>query len=146
MLIQNWLRWWTADEKADQQTWFYLAVYLLLALGHWLSLTGIGTVSFLIVPTSGRNLHSQLLRTVVNGPRFVTSTDIATTLSRFSQDMKQIDRRLPAQVAALGSQAFNSSLRSFYFSWRRHTCYSPFRFFLSSSTRFKRCTCSPAGS
>ncbi|KAJ6110804.1 P-loop containing nucleoside triphosphate hydrolase protein [Penicillium sp. IBT 16267x] len=107
MVIQNWLRWWTADEKADQRTWFYLAMYLLLALGHWLSLTGIAIVSLLIVPTSGRNLHSQLLRTVLNGPlSFITSTDIATTLSRVSQDMKQIDRRLPAQVAALGSQAF----------------------------------------
>lgn len=107
MLIQNWLRWWTADEKADQKTWFYLAIYLVLALGHWLSLTGIATVSLLIVPTSGRNLHSQLLRTVINAPlSFITSTNISTTLSRFSQDMKQIDRRLPAQVAALGSQTF----------------------------------------
>lgn len=107
MLIQNWLRWWTANEKADQRTWFYLAIYLVLALGHWLSLTGIAAVSLLIVPTSGRSLHSQLLRTVIKAPlSFITSTDIATTLSRFSQDMKQVDRRLPAQVAALGSQAF----------------------------------------
>ncbi|KAJ5992140.1 P-loop containing nucleoside triphosphate hydrolase protein [Penicillium sp. IBT 35674x] len=107
MLIQNWLRWWTADKKANQRTWFYLAIYLVLALGHWLSLTGIAAVSLLIVPTSGRSLHSQLLKTVIKAPlSFITSTDIAITLSRFSQDMKQVDRRLPDQVAGLGSQAF----------------------------------------
>ncbi|KAJ5936628.1 P-loop containing nucleoside triphosphate hydrolase protein [Penicillium verhagenii] len=107
MIIQNWLRWWTADENAAQRTWFYLSLYLVFAIGHWLSLTGISTVSLLIVPTSGRSLHSQLLKTVMGAPlSFITTTDIGTTLSRFSQDMKQIDRRLPSQVAALGSQAF----------------------------------------
>ncbi|KAJ5094458.1 P-loop containing nucleoside triphosphate hydrolase protein [Penicillium angulare] len=110
MLIQNWLRLWTAnvDKNGDQRTWFYLIIYLLLALGHWLSLTGMATVSLLVVPTSGQNLHNNLIRTVINAPlSFITSTDmVATTLSRFSQDMKQVDRQLPGQIAALGSQIF----------------------------------------
>ncbi|KAJ5266795.1 P-loop containing nucleoside triphosphate hydrolase protein [Penicillium angulare] len=110
MLIQNWLRLWTAnvDKNGDQRTWFYLIIYLILALGHWLSLTGTATVSLLVVPTSGQKLHNQLIRTVINAPlSFITSTDmVATTLSRFSQDMKQVDRQLPGQIAALGSQVF----------------------------------------
>ncbi|PWY66388.1 P-loop containing nucleoside triphosphate hydrolase protein [Aspergillus sclerotioniger CBS 115572] len=107
VLIQTWLRWWSEDNDAGQRTWLHLAVYLALSLGHWSALASISTVSLLIVPTSGRNLHNQLLKTVVKAPlAFITSTDIGTTLSRFSQDMTQVDRRLPGQVAALGSQAF----------------------------------------
>ncbi|RAL03019.1 P-loop containing nucleoside triphosphate hydrolase protein, partial [Aspergillus ibericus CBS 121593] len=107
VLIQTWLRWWSADSQAEQRTWLHLTVYLALSLGHWSALASISTVSLLIVPTSGRNLHNQLLTTVVKAPlAFITSTDIGTTLSRFSQDMTQVDRRLPGQVAALGSQAF----------------------------------------
>ncbi|PYI00738.1 ABC transporter [Aspergillus sclerotiicarbonarius CBS 121057] len=105
VLIQTWLRWWSAE--AEQRIWLHVAVYLALSLGHWCALASISTVSLLIVPTSGRNLHNQLLKTVVKAPlAFITSTDIGTTLSRFSQDMTQVDRRLPGQVAALGSQAF----------------------------------------
>ncbi|CAG8239001.1 unnamed protein product [Penicillium salamii] len=107
MLIQNWLRWWTADKESGKRTGLYLSLYCLFSVGHWLSLTAISTVALLIVPSSGRVLHGQLLRTVLNAPlSFITSSDIGTTLSRFSQDMKQVDRRLPSQVTGLGSQAF----------------------------------------
>lgn len=107
ILIQNWLRWWTEDEESEKRTWFYISLYCLFALGHWLSLIAISTVTLLIVPSSGRVLHSQVLRTVLNAPLpFITSSDLGTTLSRFSQDMKQVDRRLPGQVTGLGSQGF----------------------------------------
>ncbi|KAJ5937940.1 P-loop containing nucleoside triphosphate hydrolase protein [Penicillium verhagenii] len=107
MLIQNWLRWWTADNESGKRTAFYLSLYCLFSVGHWLSLTAISTVAMLIVPSSGRVLHSQLLQTVLKSPlSFITSSDLGTTLSRFSQDMKQVDRRLPSQVTGLGSQAF----------------------------------------
>ncbi|OJJ51777.1 hypothetical protein ASPZODRAFT_57391 [Penicilliopsis zonata CBS 506.65] len=109
LLIQNWLRWWTADGQAEQHTWFYVSGYLLLALAHWVSLAGINATLLLIVPSSGRALHGQLLSTVMKAPlSFFTSSaeDTGTTLSRFSQDMKHIDRRLPTQVARMGGQAF----------------------------------------
>ncbi|CAI7603986.1 unnamed protein product [Penicillium glandicola] len=107
MLIQNWLRWWTADNESGKRTAFYLSLYCLFSLGHWLTLIATSTVAVLIVPSSGRVLHSQLLRTVLNAPlSFITSSDLGTTLSRFSQDMEQVDRHLPSQVTGLGSQSF----------------------------------------
>ncbi|KAJ5909248.1 P-loop containing nucleoside triphosphate hydrolase protein [Penicillium taxi] len=107
ILIQSWLRIWTESNTASQHIWFYLRVYVALAIGHWVSLTGIGTMPLLVVPTSGRALHSQILNTVIKAPlSFITSADIGTTLSRFTQDIKQIDRQLPGQIAALGSQVF----------------------------------------
>ncbi|CAI7623212.1 unnamed protein product [Penicillium glandicola] len=106
-LVQNWLRTWADDEERAKRANFYLYVYFALAFGHWVSLTVIGTIEFLVVPTSGRTLHDELLTTVIEAPSsFVTSTDIETTLVRFSRDMQQIDRKLPREIAALGSQAF----------------------------------------
>ncbi|KAJ5964054.1 ABC transporter transmembrane domain type 1 [Penicillium vulpinum] len=107
MLIQGWLRLWAEDDDTGKRVALYPGVYFALALWHWVLLTGIGTIEFLVVPTSGRRLHDQLLTTVINAPLFfITSTGIETTLSGFNQDMKQIDRKLPREIAALGSQAF----------------------------------------
>ncbi|KAJ5823864.1 ABC transporter transmembrane domain type 1 [Penicillium robsamsonii] len=107
MLVQNWLRLWTESDESSKRATFYLGVYFVLAFGHWVSLTGIGTVEFLVVPTSGRALHDQLLTTVIKAPlSFITCTNIGTALSRFSQDIRQADRNLPREVAALGSQMF----------------------------------------
>ncbi|KGO75559.1 ABC transporter, transmembrane domain, type 1 [Penicillium italicum] len=107
MLAQNWLRLWTEDDEHGKQTNFFLKVYFALSIGHWLSLTGLGTIEFLVVPASGRILHDQLLTTIMKAPQsFITSTEIGTTLSRFGQDIKEIDQKLPREFAALGSQAF----------------------------------------
>ncbi|PWY88322.1 P-loop containing nucleoside triphosphate hydrolase protein [Aspergillus heteromorphus CBS 117.55] len=90
VLIQTWLRWWSADKEAGHRVWLHITIYLALSLAHWCALASISTVSLLI-----------LLKTVIKAPlAFITSTDIGTTLSRFSQDMTQVDRRLPGQLLA----------------------------------------------
>ncbi|KXG53458.1 ABC transporter, transmembrane domain, type 1 [Penicillium griseofulvum] len=107
VFIQTWFRMWTEDEAGGKRITFYIGVYFALTIGHWVSLTGIGTIKFLVVPTFGRALHDQLLTTVIKAPlSFITSTDIETTLSRFSEDMMQIDRKIPREIVALGSQTF----------------------------------------
>ncbi|KAJ5374298.1 ABC transporter transmembrane domain type 1 [Penicillium concentricum] len=107
MLVQNLLRLWTRNEEPSKRATFYLGLYFALAFGHWVSLTGVGTIELLVVPTSSRALHDQLLTTVIKAAfSFITSTNIGTTLSRFSHEMDQIDRKLPREIAALGTQAF----------------------------------------
>ncbi|KAJ5170105.1 ABC transporter transmembrane domain type 1 [Penicillium coprophilum] len=107
MLVQNWLWLWTDDEEPDKRATFYIGVYFALGIGHWASLTGIGTVEFLVVPTSSRALHDQLLSTVIKAPlSLIDSITIETLLSRFSHDMRQLDRKLPREITALGGQTF----------------------------------------
>ncbi|KAJ5206631.1 ABC transporter transmembrane domain type 1 [Penicillium cf. griseofulvum] len=117
MLVQTWFRLWVEDEEAGKRITFYIGVYFALAIGHWVSLTGIGTIEFLLVPTSGRALHNQLLTTVIKAPlSFNTSTGIGITLSRFSEDIMQIDRKLPREIAVLGSQMFKLLALIIHFS------------------------------
>ncbi|RAL01356.1 putative multidrug resistance protein [Aspergillus ibericus CBS 121593] len=106
MATQYWLKWWTDADGHDQ--WFYMTVYILLAMATWV--TNIGWVyMFLVVlaPKSSIVLHQRLLRTVISAPlSFFTTTDMGTTLTRFSQDLKQVDRMLPGAVAGTGLNGF----------------------------------------
>lgn len=53
-----------------------------------------------MVPRSSRNLHLNLLQTVLDAPlSFFTRTDIGTITNRFSQDMGLIDADLPMAYA-----------------------------------------------
>jgi ATP-binding cassette subfamily C (CFTR/MRP) protein 1 len=64
-----------------------------------------------LVPTSGRALHKNLLHTVVNAKQELHDTiDTGVTLNRFAQDMQHIDRDLPsatmrAMTASFGCMA-----------------------------------------
>jgi ATP-binding cassette subfamily C (CFTR/MRP) protein 1 len=64
-----------------------------------------------LVPTSGRALHTNLLHTVVNAKQELHDTiDTGVTLNRFAQDMQHIDRDLPsatmrAMTASFGCMA-----------------------------------------
>jgi ATP-binding cassette subfamily C (CFTR/MRP) protein 1 len=65
----------------------------------------------ILVPTSGRNLHTNLLHTVVHAKQELYDTvDAGVTLNRFAQDMQHIDRDLPsatmqAMTASFGCMA-----------------------------------------
>ncbi|PYI11439.1 putative multidrug resistance protein [Aspergillus sclerotiicarbonarius CBS 121057] len=106
MATQYWLKWWTDSDGHDQ--WFYMTVYILLAVATWV--TNISWVyMFLVVlaPKSSIELHQRLLRTVISAPlSFFTTADMGTTLTRFSQDLKQVDRMLPGAVAGTGLNGF----------------------------------------
>ncbi|PWY78211.1 P-loop containing nucleoside triphosphate hydrolase protein [Aspergillus heteromorphus CBS 117.55] len=107
MVTQYWLKWWT-DAGGSGEQWSYIAVYILLAAATLI--TNIGWVFLLLVilaPKASKELHQRLLRTVVDAPlSFFTAADIGTTLTRFSQDLKQIDRMLPGSVAGTGLNLF----------------------------------------
>lgn len=84
-------------ESDGQRPWFYTGIYLIIALGSFMFLSlAFLTISLLIAPHSGYELHARLLRTVINAPQsFFDTTDTGTTLNRFSSDMVMIDMQLP---------------------------------------------------
>lgn len=90
-----WLRWMAEDD--GQHAWFYTGIYLLIALGSFVFLSGAFMVIFLLIaPHSGYELHARLLRTVIHALQsFFDTTDTGTTLNRFSSDMMMIDMQLP---------------------------------------------------
>ncbi|PYH87605.1 P-loop containing nucleoside triphosphate hydrolase protein [Aspergillus ellipticus CBS 707.79] len=107
VVSQYWLKWWTEAGENGRQ-WVYITGYVLLAAATWI--TNLSWVAFLLVklaPKSSIKFHQTVLRTVINAPlSFFTATDTGTTLTRFSQDLKQIDRALPGSVAGTGLNLF----------------------------------------
>lgn len=79
----------------------FIAVFGVTTAIAALSLIAIAWQVFLdMVPRSSRNLHLNLLQTVLDAPlSFFTRTDIGTITNRFSQDMGLIDAELPYAYA-----------------------------------------------
>ncbi|KEF58497.1 uncharacterized protein A1O9_06423 [Exophiala aquamarina CBS 119918] len=79
----------------------FIAVFGVTTAVAALSLIAIVWQVFLdMVPRSSRNLHLNLLQTVLDAPlSFFTHTDIGTITNRFSQDMGLIDAELPYSYA-----------------------------------------------
>ncbi|KAJ5107721.1 hypothetical protein N7456_004396 [Penicillium angulare] len=90
---------WTdsVSENGRSSDAFYLGLYGLLATIATLGLI-VGGYHHIIyfASMSAQNLHERLVNSVMNAPlSFFTSTDIGTTINRFSQDMTLIDHDLP---------------------------------------------------
>ncbi|KAH8593398.1 putative ATP-binding cassette transporter [Bisporella sp. PMI_857] len=99
------LTYWTKDvaHHGNQVNGLYLGLYTMLSILSAASLTG-GVIVLLVymVPKSAVVLHERLLNTVMSAPlSFFTSTDLGTTLNRFSQDMTIIDVELPNALVDL---------------------------------------------
>ncbi|KAJ6781871.1 hypothetical protein PWT90_06528 [Aphanocladium album] len=94
-IIPYWLKW--MGESGGSRMWFYTTVYLLLAIGGFLSIAAaVATIFLAIAPHSGNALHRRLLRTVMRAPQsYFATTDTGVTLNRFSSDIMMIDRSLP---------------------------------------------------
>ncbi|KAL1899178.1 hypothetical protein Sste5346_003100 [Sporothrix stenoceras] len=101
-----WLRWLAEDD--GQHAWFYTGIYLMIALGSFVFLSGaFMTIFLLIAPHSGYELHARLLRTVIHAPQsFFDTTDTGTTLNRFSSDMMMIDMQLPFSFFSIFQAVF----------------------------------------
>ncbi|KAJ5108345.1 P-loop containing nucleoside triphosphate hydrolase protein [Penicillium angulare] len=94
-----WLMYWTSDEFH-----YPLGIYL----GVYGACSGIQTIAMMIsiiflfvvlVPKSGRRLHSQLLMATLKAPyTFFTKHDSETLLNKFSQDLSQIDNQLSGSL------------------------------------------------
>ncbi|KAF7716519.1 Uncharacterized protein PECH_005196 [Penicillium ucsense] len=96
--LQDWAN--ANENNPDQKPGKYIGIYALLV--------GIATVNLfysawvLLVPiitNTGRNMHSQLLRTTLGAPfSFFQRTDAGLTTNRFSQDLELIDMDLPIEA------------------------------------------------
>ena len=99
------LTYWTRDvvKHGNKVNDFYLGLYgMLSGLGTLGVVAGSTTLLIFIVPKSAEILHKRLLDTVMAAPlSFFTSTDVGTTLNRFSQDMTVIDAELPYSLIDL---------------------------------------------
>ncbi|KAJ5280064.1 hypothetical protein N7478_005436 [Penicillium angulare] len=76
---------------------FYLGLYGMLATISTIGLIAGGYHHIIYFASmSAQSLHGRLVHSVMNAPlSFFTSTDIGTTINRFSQDMTLIDHDLP---------------------------------------------------
>ena len=96
---QIWLAWWAAYnlEHPNGRLGYWLGIYALLGVAGLASLClSCWKLIITMVPQSGGNFHQGLLKTVLAAPMsFFSTTDIGTTLNRFSQDLQLIDMDLP---------------------------------------------------
>ncbi|KAI6782626.1 Multidrug resistance-associated protein 1 [Emericellopsis cladophorae] len=102
-----WLNWWAAAnaEEPHQRLGYYLGIYAMLGgLALIFLVVSCWQMIVTMVPLSGKNFHSNLLKTVLNAPMsFFAATDAGVTINRFSQDLQLIDMDLP--IAALNTFA-----------------------------------------
>ncbi|EFR02843.1 hypothetical protein MGYG_05844 [Nannizzia gypsea CBS 118893] len=97
-----WLQWWTNanDTKPNEHIGYWVGVYAGLALLAIFSATLSDSVFNLVVlPKTSRRFHDVLLTTTMRASTsFLTSTDVGTTVNRFSQDLELIDNDLPQSI------------------------------------------------
>ena len=96
---QIWLGWWSEAnaKRPNGDLGYWLGIYALLGVAGLISLIiSCWQIIVTMVPQSGGNFHSRLLRTVLTAPMsFFATTDTGVTLNRFSQDLQLIDMDLP---------------------------------------------------
>ena len=97
---QIWLGWWAAANARhpNSNLGYWLGIYAMLGIMGLTSLIiSCWQIIVTMVPQSGGNFHSRLLKTVLTAPMsFFSTTDTGVTLNRFSQDLQLIDMDLPA--------------------------------------------------
>ncbi|KAJ5198318.1 Cyclic peptide transporter [Penicillium cinerascens] len=95
---QIWLEWWTAgnSQHPNARLGYWIGIYaglgiltlVLLAVLEWI-------FKMIIAPKTAAKFHRALLDTVFMAkPTFLSSTDVGTTLNRFSEDLGIIDEEL----------------------------------------------------
>ncbi|KAJ5642139.1 hypothetical protein N7490_006139 [Penicillium lividum] len=97
-LVNSWTS--SLEQHGRSVDGFYLGLYGMLAMFAMIFLIG-GAYHYIIffASKSAQSLHQRLVRSVMNAPlSFFTSTDIGSTINRFSQDMTLIDHDLPYSV------------------------------------------------
>lgn len=107
-----WLSWWSESnaDDADSDLGYYLGVYGGFQVAFLLALfLGARHVANVMVVSSGKSLHKQLLQAVIKAPMaFFSITDTGITLNRFSQDLQLIDAELPIALLLFGANALGA--------------------------------------
>ncbi|RDL38704.1 uncharacterized protein BP5553_03044 [Venustampulla echinocandica] len=107
-----WLSWWSESNtrEGNKDLGYYLGVYGGLQVAFLLALfLGARHVANVMVVTSGKRLHEQLLQAVIKAPMaFFSVTDTGITLNRFSQDLQLIDAELPIALLLFGANALGA--------------------------------------
>ncbi|KAF5699076.1 major facilitator family transporter-associated [Fusarium globosum] len=93
-----WLKFWTDDNAhGNGQAGYYLGIYAALQVTAviWFAVL-IWFVIVLVAAKSGITLHKRLLSTVVRAPlSLLTTADLGSITTRFSQDIGMVDNHLP---------------------------------------------------
>ncbi|KAL0929815.1 ABC transporter [Colletotrichum truncatum] len=91
-----WMSYW-AEDSLHRPNAFYLGIYGMLRGTELIGIFGASAFLLIaIVTSSGLNLHSQAITTVIRAPlTLFTNTDTGTVTNLFSQDMTIIDGELP---------------------------------------------------
>lgn len=94
-----WLSYW-AQDSFDQQNSFYLGIFGALRSSELLGIGGASAALLIgVVTSTGTNLHSRAIRTVMQAPlSFFTNTDAGTVTTLFSQDITIVDGELPVSM------------------------------------------------
>ncbi|KAI9640923.1 hypothetical protein NHQ30_010764 [Ciborinia camelliae] len=92
--LQKWVN--ANQQSPNKDVALYLCVYALLGVAALVALWVFCWQIFLVViPRSGQILHQNMLKSTLEAPlSFLTTTDVGTTMNRFSQDMQLIDSNL----------------------------------------------------
>ncbi|KAH6666235.1 putative ATP-binding cassette transporter, partial [Halenospora varia] len=97
-----WVQWWSNSNAgiSSRSTGYWIGIYALLqilplfTLCIWLLF-----LMHRVVPTSGIELHSKLLRTTLHATfTFINNIDSGKLITRFNQDLMLIDLSLPLQL------------------------------------------------
>ncbi|GJC90927.1 ABC transporter FUM19 [Colletotrichum liriopes] len=103
-----WMSYW-AEDSLHRPTAFYLGIYGMLRGTELIGIFGASAFLLIgIVSSSGLNLHSRAIATVIRAPlSLFTDTDTGTVANLFSQDMTIIDGELPMALLNLSLVFFD---------------------------------------
>ncbi|KAJ5543476.1 Cyclic peptide transporter [Penicillium sp. DV-2018c] len=95
---QIWLEWWTDSNShhPNARLGYWISVYACLGIMTLILLAGVEWIcKMMIAPKTAAKFHEILLDTVFMAKTsFLSSTDVGTTLNRFSEDLGIIDEEL----------------------------------------------------
>lgn len=101
-VVEFWMVFWTSavEKHGNSVNGTYLAIFVLFGILTIVAVFGVAVQVFnFMVPTSAKNLHEGLLKTVMAAPLYYfTTTHTGQTLNRFSQDLSLVDSELPMSL------------------------------------------------
>ncbi|KAI5839654.1 P-loop containing nucleoside triphosphate hydrolase protein, partial [Morchella snyderi] len=106
----QWLTWWSNSNAThpNERNGYYLGIYAMFNVLAFISLCAWALHLFHgVAASSGRNLHRELLRTVMSAPfPYISRIDTGVTTNRFSQDMLLVDGTLPLSLLNTAAELF----------------------------------------
>lgn len=100
-----WLAYWVdeidkGNGTPDKGHGYYVGISVAIAFAQFATTFGRSSMTYTIAARASKNLHRNLLRTIMSAPTFFfDTTPVGRILARFSKDLDQIDNMLPMTMA-----------------------------------------------